>query len=218
MRSFAELASTPDPPLDELVLALAAEFRAVDRPAALAALDSLGDELTEAAARTGATPAAQVEACARLLGGVHGFAGDDRQYDDPDNSMLDRVLDRRRGLPITLSVLYAEVARRAGIPLAGVGLPGHFVVGHFGAASPLLIDPFAGGTPVEGPVSPVLVRPWSPPEIAMRMLNNLVGSYQRRGNLSAALRAASMRIQLPADEQLREVLEAELRAMQARLN
>lgn len=218
MRSFAELASTPDPPLDELVLALAAEFRAVDRPAALAALDDLGDELTEAAARTDATPAAQVRACAGLLGNVHGFAGDDRQYDNPDNSMLDRVLDRRRGLPITLSVLYAEVARRAGIPLAGVGLPGHFVVGHFGAASPLLIDPYAGGTPVEGPVSPVLVRPWAAPEIAMRMLNNLVGSYQRRGNLSAALRAASMRIQLPAEEQLREVLEAELRAMQARLN
>ena len=67
------------------------------------------------------------------------------QYDHPDNSMLDLVLTRRRGLPILLSVVYVEVARRAGIELAGVGLPGHFVVGHFGAEPAALLDPFAGG-------------------------------------------------------------------------
>ena len=59
--------------------------------------------------------------------------------------MLDLVLTRRRGLPILLSVVYVEVARRAGIQIAGVGLPGHFVVGHFGTDPPVLLDPFAGG-------------------------------------------------------------------------
>jgi regulator of sirC expression with transglutaminase-like and TPR domain len=104
-------------------------------------------------------------------------------------------------------VVYVEVARRAGIPLAGVGLPGHFVVGHFGADPPLLFDPFAGGGAVEADVAQVLVRPWRAPEIAMRMLNNLVAAYQRRGDLGAAMRAASMRLALPAEGSLRDALQ-----------
>jgi regulator of sirC expression with transglutaminase-like and TPR domain len=132
--------------------------------------------------------------------------------------MLDLVLARRRGLPILLSVVYVEVARRAGIALAGVGLPGHFVVGHFGADPPVLIDPFAGGGAVEVDVAWSLVRPWKAHEIAMRMLNNLVMTYVRRGDLVAAIRAASMRLALPAEASVQEDLRAELRAMQARLN
>ena len=216
--SFAELAATPDAALDALALALAAEFRDVESDAALARLDDLGAELAHAAVWATRPPQAQTLACGQLLGSRHGFAGDREHYDDPDNSMLDLVLARRRGLPILLSVIYVEVARRAGIPLAGVGLPGHFVVGHFGAAPPLLIDPFAGGDPVSGDVAWSFVRPWDAHEIAMRMLNNLVASFQRRGNLGSAIRAASMRLALPAEETLRAGLEGELRAMQARLN
>src|SRR5450755_4022683 len=74
------------------------------------------------AARAGA-PRSWRFACGQLLGAAHGFAGNRERYDDPDNSMLDLVLARRRGLPILLSVVYIEVARRGGIPLAGVGLP-----------------------------------------------------------------------------------------------
>ena len=217
-RAFAELAAAPDPPLDALALALAAEFRAVDRAGALARLDALGGELAEVAAHAPATPEAQARTCADLLGGVHGFVGDRERYDDPDNSMLDVVLRRRRGLPILLSVVYVEVARRAGIRLAGVGLPGHFVVGHLGATPPLLLDPFARGAPVGGAVPGAFVRAWRSHEIAMRMLNNLVGSYQRRGNLGAAIRAAALRLALPAEEPMRTALQAELRAMRARLN
>ena len=156
-----------------------------------------------------------------MLGGVHGFAGQRAGYDDPVNSMLDRVLARRRGLPILLSVVYVEVARRAAIPLRGVGLPGHFVVGHFGGGGPvpvLLLDPFAGGHVIGDPVPPALTRPWSAHEIALRMLNNVVGSYVRRGDLGAALRAATMRLDLPAAPSVRETLEAERRALRARLN
>jgi regulator of sirC expression with transglutaminase-like and TPR domain len=159
-----------------------------------------------------------VRACARLLGGTHGFAGDREDYDHPDNSMLDLVLARRRGLPILLSVVYVEVARRAGIALTGVGLPGHFVVGHFGLDPPLLLDPFGGGVEIRPDVGDDQVRPWGRQETAMRMLNNLVNTYQRRGDFPAAIHAAQMRLELPSDRGMRQVLTTELRALQARFN
>ena len=147
---FTTLAGDPGAPLDRLALALAAEFRPVDAGAALAALDALGADLA-AAVPAGAGPDAEVRACAEVLGERHGFRGDRERYDAPENSMLDLVLERRRGLPILLSAVYVEAARRAGIALAGVGLPGHFVVGHFGARPPLLLDPFAGGEALPAP-------------------------------------------------------------------
>jgi regulator of sirC expression with transglutaminase-like and TPR domain len=215
--SFADLAANPEPAMDVLALAVAAELRAVDADAAIGKLDVLGADLSRVAGQTEQRPLELSLACRQLLGREHGFAGDRDHYDDPDNSMLDIVLSRRRGLPILLSVIYIEVARRAGIPLAGVGLPGHFVVGHFGTDPPVLLDPFNGGALVDAPGSEI-VRPWHPHQIATRMLNNLVASYQRRGDLSRAIRAARMRLMLPAESSLRETMKAELRALQARLN
>jgi regulator of sirC expression with transglutaminase-like and TPR domain len=215
MRAFAELAAEPDPRLDLLALALAAEFRDVDPRQALAKLDVFGAELAEAGATT---PEEETRACSALLGEKHGFTGDRERYDHPENSMLDVVLSRRRGLPILLSVVYVEAARRAGIALAGVGLPGHFVVGHFGAAPPLLLDPFAGGVPLVPAVPDPLVRPWGVAEIALRMLTNLVAAYGRRGDLALAIRAAELRLALPAEPELRATLEAEARALRSRLN
>ena len=215
LRPFAELAADTHAELDVLALAFAAEFRDIDVSGAMKTLDRLGAELSGEAALA---PEPQALACGRLLGTVHGFAGEREDYDHPDNSMLDLVLTRRRGLPILLSVVYVEVARRAGIPLAGVGLRGHFVVGHFGADPPMLLDPFDGGVPIAPLVGPGEVRPWGAREIVMRMLNNLVLSYQRRGDVAAAIHAASMRLALPAEGAHRTILQSELRAMQARLN
>ena len=132
--------------------------------------------------------------------------------------MLDLVLARRRGLPILLSVIYIEAARRAAIPIAGVGLPGHFVVGHFGTDPPVLLDPFAGGCLIGTGALRNVVRPWRADEIALRMLNNLVAAYGRRGDLGAAIKAARLRLVLPASASQRDLLQAELQAMQARLN
>jgi regulator of sirC expression with transglutaminase-like and TPR domain len=160
----------------------------------------------------------QASALADLLGDQYGFAGDRQEYDRPENSMLDAVLERRRGLPILLSVVYAEVARRAGVRVLGVGLPGHFVVGHFGTTPPLLLDPFAGGGSVEAPPPAHLLRPWPAQEIAMRMLNNLVSSFERRGDLPSALKAATMRQELPTLPAQDRQLDAELRGLRARLN
>ena len=217
--SFAELVAAGDPPLDALALALAAEFRDVDAAAAFARLDALGADLAEALDAVPPLPEAEARACGAVLGVRHGFTGDAEDYDHPDNSMLDVVLERRRGLPILLSVVYVEVARRAGVALAGIGLPGHFLAGHVGASPPLLLDPFAGGALVEGDPPPdALLRPWRSTEVAMRMLNNLVAAHQRRGDLGAAIRAAGLRTVLPAPDAERTRLEAEHRALQARLN
>lgn len=207
---FSVLAARHDPPLDHLALSIAAQFREVDAAAALARLDALGAEVAAA----GEDP---LGALVEVLGRRHGYHGDGESYDDPSNSMLDVVLERRRGLPIVLSIVYVEVARRAGLALDGVGLPGHYVVGRFGAGPPLLLDPFQGGAPIEAG-DPAGVRPWGVHETALRMLNNLVGSYSRRSDLGRAIRAAEMRLELAVPGAPSEALGAELRALRARLN
>jgi regulator of sirC expression with transglutaminase-like and TPR domain len=77
-----------------------------------------------------------------------GFRGNDRHYYDPRNSFLNDVLDRRTGIPITLSTVYMEVARRLGLAVEGVGLPGHFIVRLGAGEEARLMDPFNGGAPL----------------------------------------------------------------------
>ena len=135
--------------------------------------------------------------------------------------MLDLVLERRRGLPILLSVVYVEAARRAGFALGGVGLPGHYVVGHFGADPALLLDPFSGGVTVSGvapEVAAIYVRPWTAHETGLRILNNLRAAYAARADFSRAMRAAELRLVLPLDEPTRTGLAADLRSLQAQFN
>lgn len=215
LESFETLAAGHDAQLDELSLAMAAEFKQVDAAAALARLDELGNEVRQCV-EAGARPREQLHALRDVLGRGHGFAGDREQYDHPQNSMLDIVLQRRAGLPILLSAVYVEVARRAGIRLDGVGLPGHFVVGHFGTVPALLLDPFDGGAEPELPAQ-LSVQPWGVHETVLRMLNNLVATYQRRNDLGRAIRAAEMRLVLPGGHEL-PGLETELRGLRARLN
>src|SRR3954470_20592356 len=215
---FEDLAASPDATLDLLALALAAAFHAVDAARALATLDGLGEQVAGVRRDSPGTPEAEALALSHVLGTLHGFGGDTEQYDRPENSMLDRVLERRRGLPILLSVVYVEGARGGGVPLAGVGLPGHYVVGLFGAAEPLLLDPFAAGVRITPDVPAALVRPWTPHETAMRMLNNLVPAFRRRGDLAGALRAAELRLALPAGAGDHDAVRAELARLRANLN
>ena len=212
---FTSLAAERRPPLDEIALALAAEFRQVDADAACRELDRLGADL---AAAKGESPNEHAYACRSVLGLEYGFDGDRDEYDHPDNSMLDLVLSRRRGLPILLSVVYVEAGRRAGIPLAGIGLPGHYVVGHFGTDPPLVLDPFARGIVIEPDVPPHLLRAWGVHETALRMLNNLVAAYSARGLLANAIQAAKLRLALPLDDDLRDHPTLESRSLEARLN
>lgn len=88
---------------------------------------------------------AWASAVTELLGGRLGFHGTPADYDRLSSSLLHEVLRRRRGLPILLSVVWLEVARRAGAPVYGLGLPGHFVVGFGDPEEGVVADPFAGG-------------------------------------------------------------------------
>ena len=71
-----------------------------------------------------------------------GFRGNKEAYDDPQNSYLDAVLERRLGIPITLSVVYIEIGRRVGLPMFGVNFPYHFLVRCDASGEPIFIDPF----------------------------------------------------------------------------
>ena len=94
---------------------------------------------------------ARVDALNELLFVEQGFTGNEATYEDPRNSFLNEVLARRTGIPISLSVVFLDVARRAGLPSEGVNFPGHFLVrcratgAHQGQPRELLVDPFAGG-------------------------------------------------------------------------
>jgi regulator of sirC expression with transglutaminase-like and TPR domain len=134
---FVELVNGPtgELPLDEAALLIAQHAHPdLDPAVARAELDRLAAEVD---GRTGA-------AVARALFQAGGFAGNTVDYGDPRNSYLDDVLARRLGIPITLSVVMIEVGRRCGVPIVGVGMPGHFLV-RATEEEAVWFDPFHGG-------------------------------------------------------------------------
>ncbi|MBZ4323140.1 transglutaminase-like domain-containing protein [Streptomyces huiliensis] len=188
-RRFAEAARDERPDLALLCLLIAAEAdpglgeRELD--AAQMELDRLAGMLP--ALGRHAEPERWAAALADLLGEHCGFHGTPADYRRLESSLLTSVLERRRGLPILLSVVWLEVARRAGAPVYGVALPGHFVVG-FGTPEGrhVLADPFEGGRTLSEeeagllvagatgtPVPPAAFSPAEPLEIVLRILNNI---------------------------------------------
>ncbi len=116
----------------------------LDHRAYEARLDGLARELRERL--TGReTPRATIEVCNRHLFRTLGFRGNKQDYSDPDNTYLNRVLDRRLGIPISLGALYLALARRLRLPVQGVNLPGHFVLTWRVHDGGFYIDPFNGG-------------------------------------------------------------------------
>jgi regulator of sirC expression with transglutaminase-like and TPR domain len=158
-----------------------------------ACLRRLEDAMQQAVSHEGDDPAAGARAVMTLLT-REGFAGDETSYEDPRNSFFDRVLERRRGLPITLSVLTVHLGRHAGVPLHGVGFPGHFLVGmQLSGPEPIVLDPFRGGRRLEATELDQLLaratgrraapeqerwreylKPASGRDVVVRMLRNLV--------------------------------------------
>jgi regulator of sirC expression with transglutaminase-like and TPR domain len=121
-----------------------------------------------------------------------GFRGNKEHYYDPDNSFMNKVLDRRLGIPITLSALYLFVGKRLKLPLVGVGLPGHFIVKWQPRGKPgVLLDPFNGGQIITEEdcasflrhagqtFAPEMLQAVTPGQILARMCNNLVGIYRQ---------------------------------------
>ena len=134
-----------------------------------------------------------------------GFVGDTETYDDPRNSFLNEVLDRKRGIPITLSILYMEVGRRLGLSLKGVSFPGHFLVKFSTREGEVVLDPFSGGslmskedleamleetyggvTDVHAPLERLLTTAGKK-EILVRMLRNLKATYLRHEQYDKSL-------------------------------
>jgi regulator of sirC expression with transglutaminase-like and TPR domain len=201
---FRSYAALPDHELDLLegALLVAKDARpALDRAAVERQLDELAEPLLRR--QLSALPAAaQARALADQLFVSAGFRGNTSDYYDPRNSFLDEVLARRMGIPITLSVLYVEVARRAGVRASPVGFPGHFLAGIEDASGArLVIDPFNGGG-VRGEAalgellrssgsnleySEELVAPTPVRQVVSRMLMNLRGVYTMRGDYARLL-------------------------------
>jgi regulator of sirC expression with transglutaminase-like and TPR domain len=150
-RAFAAELDKPDAEIDlELAaLLIAAEDEAhldVDVMDYRARLAELGQRARERVAAV--APGMRIEAFNRFMFEEEGFHGNEKDYYDPRNSYLNQVLDRRMGLPITLSIVYMAVGRRAGLNVEGLGLPGHFIVraSERGQLEQTLVDPFYGET------------------------------------------------------------------------
>lgn len=155
---------------------------------------------------------AWASALAELLGERYGFEGAPADYRRLESSLLHEVLRRRRGLPILLSVVWIEVARRAGAPVYGVALPGHFVVGFGDPAERVLADPFAGGRPLTDQDAELLVtsatgerwepaslEPARPLEVVLRILNNIrAWAAARPEQMAVALWAVELSLLLPS--------------------
>lgn len=150
-----------------------------------------------------------------LFTGSHAFVGNRAEYYDPDNSLLSRVLDRHAGIPISLSVIMIEVGRRLGVPIVGIGMPGHFLV----AISPtsgnlpeIFADPFHEGRILDGEqcrklfhqmtgghqtFHPGFLAPVHPMAIVERMLNNLKAIYMSRADHEGLRNVMTLRSYFP---------------------
>ena len=200
---FAEAVLRPDAevPLDLAWALLTAQAHpSVDPDALVAELDDLA-----AGCRT-----PTLDGLRHHLFVDQGFVGNEDDYYDPANSYLDDVLDRHLGIPITLSVLTMEVGRRIGVPVAGVGLPGHFLL-RDQVDPEVFVDAFRGGELLDrdgcrallrrlhGPdtdLDPAWLEPVGRVAILERMLANLVRIFQHRGDAADLLWARDLQAEL----------------------
>lgn len=188
--------------LAEAALLIAAEeYPALDVPGYLSCLDDLARRGREAL--VGAQGAAErVDRLNRYLFVERGFAGDSEHYEDPRNSFINEVLDRRAGIPITLALVYMEVARRLDLDVRGICFPGHFLIKWLHAGGEIVVDPFSGqvlsqedcqarlaAVLGEGAVldPEVHLRAAGSREILVRMLTNLKLLYVRARDFERAL-------------------------------
>ncbi|WP_030594729.1 transglutaminase-like domain-containing protein [Streptomyces fulvoviolaceus] len=211
-RRFAEEARSERPDLSTLCLLVGAE---ADGTLDEAGLDAAQIELDRLAGqlpfRPGGPRSWAVSLC-ELLGDRCGFRGTPADYQRLESSLLHEVLRRRRGLPILLSVVWMEVARRAGAPVYGVALPGHFVVGFGPPEEQVLADPFDGGRVLAGAdaellvagatgaaLQPSMLVPAEPLEVVLRILNNVRAWAAARPERSdVALWAVELSLLLPS--------------------
>jgi regulator of sirC expression with transglutaminase-like and TPR domain len=200
MDTLAELAAVDDAELDLLEAALL--LGALDHPGVRlvpyrAHLDQIADE-TALIAQNSDAPVTQAEALSQCIAFDHGYAGDREAYDDPANANLIDMIDRRKGLPVTLSVLYLGIARRLEWSAAGINHPGHFLLRIGDDKNHVIQDPFTDGRLIplghtiagfdtsdvpQIDVSNIL----SDRGVLVRLLNNVAARAEKSGDLDRAL-------------------------------
>lgn len=201
---FAEILALPDEQINlaEAALLIAAEeYPGLNVAAYLEKLDRIADVARDRIALA-VDVSDYISAMNATLYEDYGFQGNRDNYYDPRNSFLNEVIDRRIGIPITLSVLYIEVARRIGFRVEGVGMPGHFIVRHQAAEEIIYIDPFNRGRLLGEMGCAELIAeisggrrrlereqllPVTKKQILSRMLVNLLGIYARNDHRRALM-------------------------------
>jgi regulator of sirC expression with transglutaminase-like and TPR domain len=234
--SMVEGATVESVNLADAALLIAAEEEThLDVARYLSLLDEWGEQ---ACARFADAGSKTVEVFNEFIFDEMGFTGNQINYYDPHNSFLNHVMTRRVGIPITLSIVYMEVGRRAGLLTEGIGLPGHFIVRvrAFDGAEAIFIDSFHGRTLDADDCQDLLdtvyggqmalseehLRPATKKEILVRLLTNLKAIYAR-ANLHRQALAAVERILLLAPESSaerrdRSVLLAHLERLDEAIN
>ena len=214
---FTQIVASPE---DEINIAQAALVIAADEYPELDVAHYLArlDEIAEQARRRfilEMSPREKIAALNEYLFGELGLRGNRDAYYDPHNSYLNDVLDRRLGIPITLSIVYLEIGWRLGFPLGGVAMPGHFIVKWKTDDFVILIDVFdeghiIGQFPLPQPADAQARLSWiqsaSPQQILARVLSNLRAIFVQNENFARALRVAEKMVILQpnAPEVLRD--------------
>ncbi len=202
--AFSRLAALDESvfPLDRMALTIGLEeYPKLDIDSYLRKLDTFAARI-EVLAGHDRSPNGLLECLNEILFVQEALRGNSDDYYDPRNSYLNEVLDRKLGIPISLSVIYIEVARRLNFELHGVGFPGHFLVKCNANDREMLIDPFSNGKALtvedcqelldrvyggSVPVQPAFVQPMEKKSIVARMLFNLKGIYYQREEYQKAL-------------------------------
>lgn len=208
-KRFKRIVSGPDEEINlaEAALLIASEeYRDLDIAEYLARIDAMAEKV-KCRLRPDISPADTIIALNRYLYDELGFSGSTADYYDPRNSFLNEVLDRRRGIPLTLAVVYIEVGRRIGLPVQGVSFPAHFLVICRLREGAVVLDPYAKGVSLglddlrqrvkslrggaEPPKSVVasMLAAASNKDILVRMLRNLKGIYTHHKDWLKALAA-----------------------------
>jgi regulator of sirC expression with transglutaminase-like and TPR domain len=203
---FSEIASIEEEnfALDRAALILASEeYSGLDISEYLRRLDTFAAR-AEALVGVDRSPINYIESISEVLYVQEGLRGNSEDYYDPRNSYLNQVLDRRLGIPVSLSVIFMEVAKRINFTVQGVGFPGHFLAKHVANGRDIIFDPFNMGKILtmnecqelldkihNGKVAmnPSLLQPMEKRSIITRMLYNLKGIYMQKDQYTQALAA-----------------------------
>ncbi|HKF54548.1 MAG TPA: transglutaminase-like domain-containing protein, partial [Blastocatellia bacterium] len=163
-------------------------------------------------------PSDMLEAINSVLFLEYRYHGNRQNYYDPRNSYLNQVIDRRTGIPITLSIVYMAVADSVGLRVSGVGMPGHFLVKHSGPRGEIYIDPFNSGRLIDAAGCARLVKEASngnfelrsehlvavsKKQILTRVLTNLLAIYSEAKDFARAIRVLDLILMIHPNEPAR---------------